>query len=55
MIGSESHAGGDKKAVSPFLLRFAKDCVDVGEIDPDKQPPPRTSITRVDRETSDDR
>jgi len=55
MIGSELHTSEEDKAVSPFLLRFARDCVSVGEIDPDKQPPPRTYFTEVRRETTDDR
>jgi len=51
-VRSHQEAGG---IAVPFLMRFARECADHGKNGGDKKPPPRTLVTEVRRETTDDR
>jgi hypothetical protein len=55
MIGSGPHAKKRRDRVSPFLMRFARDCISEDGTSGQKQPSRRTFITEVRRETTDDR
>jgi len=44
-----------KSRAFPFLIRFAQKCTSEDLLSGDKQSPPHTLITKVRRETTDDR
>ncbi len=55
MIDSSSNVNREGSRVRPFLIRFAQECTAETGIGGDKQRIPRTYITKVNRETTDDR